>query len=71
MAANIAILPQVRDSLKAAQQKLGATFSLVAEGRDMGTAVFPGAACKIFLEAEPEIRAKRRCLQLQEMGQSV
>lgn len=70
MAADIAVLPQVRDSLKAAQQSLGRTFSLVAEGRDMGTAVFPGAARKIFLEADPEIRAGRRCLQLQEMGRA-
>ena len=70
MAANIAVLPQVRESLKAAQQSLGAAFSLVAEGRDMGTAVFPGAARKIFLEAEPVIRARRRCLQLKEMGQT-
>ncbi len=70
MAAKIAVLPQVRDCLKAAQQELGAAFSLVAEGRDMGTAVFPAAACKIFLEADPEIRATRRCLQLREMGAS-
>ena len=68
MAAAIAVLPQVRECLKAAQQSVGEAVSLVAEGRDMGTAVFPSAACKIFLEADPEIRAKRRCLQLQEMG---
>ena len=69
MAANIAVVPQIRNYLKAAQQSLGAAFSLVAEGRDMGTAVFPTAAHKIFLDADPEIRAKRRCLQLKEMGQ--
>lgn len=68
MAARIAVLPQVRDCLKAAQRSLGAEFSLVAEGRDMGTTVFPSASRKVFLEAEPEIRAKRRWLQLQEMG---
>lgn len=61
--------PQVRDFLKAAQQRLGAAFSLVAEGRDMGTVVFPKAACKIFLDADPDIRAQRRYLQLREMGQ--
>ena len=69
MAAKIAGLQQVRNHLKAAQQNMGSTHSLVAEGRDMGTVVFPSAPCKIFLEAEPEIRAKRRCLQLKEMGQ--
>ena len=68
MAAAVAVAPQVRSFLKTAQQALGARFSLVAEGRDMGTEVFPQAACKIFLDASPEVRATRRFLQLQEMG---
>jgi cytidylate kinase len=68
MAADIAVLPQVRDFLKKAQQRLGSALSLVAEGRDMGTAIFPSASCKIFLEADADIRAERRCRQLQEMG---
>ena len=61
-------IPEVRAFLKTAQQRLGAGFSLVAEGRDMGTVVFPQACCKIFLDAKAEVRAKRRMLQLQEMG---
>lgn len=69
MAANIGRCPEVRAFLKRAQQDLGARFSLVAEGRDMGTAVFPGALCKVFLEASPEVRAERRFLQLRAMGQ--
>lgn len=68
MAAAVAVAPEVRTFLKIAQQALGSRFSLVAEGRDMGTEVFPQAACKIFLDASPEVRAKRRFLQLQEMG---
>ena len=68
MAAKIAANTQVRDFLKKAQQGLGASVSLVAEGRDMGTVVFPGAFCKIFLDADPMVRAKRRYLQLLEMG---
>ena len=60
-------IPEVRAFLKAEQQRLGAGFSLVAEGRDMGTAVFPLAPCKIFLDARPEIRAMRRYLQLREV----
>ena len=68
MAAEIAGIESVRDCLKAAQQSMGSTHSLVAEGRDMGTVVFPSAPCKIFLEAEPQIRARRRCLQLKDMG---
>ena len=68
MAAAVAVSPEVRNFLKTAQQTLGAHFSLVAEGRDMGTEVFPQAVCKIFLDASPEVRAKRRFLQLQDMG---
>jgi cytidylate kinase len=68
MAAKVAVLPEVREFLKRAQQRLGEECSLVAEGRDMGTVVFPAALCKIFLEAAPEIRARRRCMQLREMG---
>ncbi len=68
LAAKVAQVPEVRAFLKTAQQELGRAFSLVAEGRDMGTVVFPGARCKIFLDAAPEVRAKRRYLQLREMG---
>ena len=69
LASKTATLPMVRTFLKAAQQAVGATTSLVAEGRDMGTVVFPEASCKIFLDAAPQIRAQRRVLQLEEMGQ--
>jgi cytidylate kinase len=68
-ASNIATLPVVRASLKAAQQALGARFSLVAEGRDMGTVVFPNARRKFFLDATPDERARRRFRQLADMGQ--
>jgi len=70
MAAKIAQTPQIREFLKQAQQRLGKDFSLVAEGRDMGTVVFPEAVCKIFLDAAPEIRAMRRYKQLQNMGEA-
>jgi cytidylate kinase len=59
---------EVRCFLKASQQEIGNQYSLVAEGRDMGSEVFPRAGCKIFLDAAPEERARRRCLQLQEAG---
>lgn len=64
-------VPEVRAFLKAEQQRLGAGFSLVAEGRDMGTAVFPHAPCKIFLDARPEVRALRRYRQLREIDPKV
>ncbi|SBV99351.1 Cytidylate kinase [uncultured delta proteobacterium] len=68
LASDYAVLPAVRAYLKTAQQELGKAYSLVAEGRDMGTAVFPGAPYKFFLDASPEVRARRRVGQLAENG---
>lgn len=67
-ASNVATRPVVRSFLKRAQQNLGSRFSLVAEGRDMGTVIFPQAPCKFFLDASVDVRAERRLLQLQLMG---
>ncbi|BBD09721.1 (d)CMP kinase [Desulfovibrio ferrophilus] len=67
MASTVGTLPRVRAFLKEQQQTVGAETPLVAEGRDMGTVVFPGASAKIFLDAAPEIRAQRRVDQLLEM----
>lgn len=66
LASRLAALPEVREFLKQEQQKLGRQSSLVAEGRDMGTVVFPNAYRKFFLDAEPRVRARRRQLQLAE-----
>jgi cytidylate kinase len=67
-ASNLAARPEVRERQKAAQRAIGRRTSLVAEGRDMGTVVFPGARRKFFLDADPRIRAGRRAAQLREMG---
>ncbi|MDD3313696.1 (d)CMP kinase [Pseudodesulfovibrio sp.] len=67
-ASNVATLPVVRAFLKQAQRDVGARFSLVAEGRDMGTVIFPAAPRKFFLDASVEERARRRFLQLRELG---
>lgn len=67
-ASNVATLPVIRTFLKQAQQSLGARFSLVAEGRDMGTVIFPDAPHKFFLDASVEERASRRFHQLQRLG---
>jgi len=67
-ASNVATLPVIRTFLKTAQQALGTKFSLVAEGRDMGTVIFPDAPHKFFLDASVEERAMRRFLQLEELG---
>ena len=69
-ASKLAELSVVREHLTRAQQDLGNRFSLVAEGRDMGSVVFPEAGFKYFLRADPEERVKRRLLQLhREYGQ--
>ena len=60
LAARIGCIPQVRSVLVQKQRELARVVSLVAEGRDMGTVVFPEAICKFFLEASAEIRARRR-----------
>ena len=69
-ASNLAVLPVVRDRLRRIQQALGRETALVAEGRDMGTVVFPDAGHKFFLDASPEVRARRRELQLAAMGRA-
>lgn len=70
-ASAVAALPAVRDALLARQRELARAPGLVADGRDMGTAVFPDAPLKIFLTASAEARAERRQLQLQAQGDSV
>ena len=60
--------PKVRDALVKLQQELGKNGDWVVDGRDIGTVVFPEAACKIFLVATPEARAHRRMLELQAKG---
>lgn len=67
-ASNMAKIPAVREYQKIAQRSIGETTSLIAEGRDMGTVIFPQAPCKFFLDADLEERARRRFIQLQEMG---
>lgn len=69
LASVLGTLPAVREALKRAQREIGRECSLVAEGRDMGTVVFPEARVKFFLDATPEERATRRVLQLRQMGQ--
>lgn len=67
-ASHIARIPVVRDFLRRNQQAIGRVTSLVAEGRDMGSVVFPNAPHKFFLDASIEVRARRRFEQLKSMG---
>lgn len=68
MASKIALLPRVREALLRRQRAFAEAPGLVADGRDMGTVVFPQAEVKIFLTASPEERARRRYLELKEKG---
>ena len=67
-ASKVAAFPRVREALLRRQRAFRATPGLIADGRDMGTVVFPDAQVKIFLDASAEERANRRLLQLQEKG---
>jgi len=61
----VAAHPAVREAMVRAQQEIGRAHPrLVTEGRDQGTVVFPDAELKVYLDARPEIRARRRALQL-------
>lgn len=70
-ASKISSEKETRDNLITFQRNLINENGLVADGRDMGTVVFPDAATKIFLNADVEIRAKRRFLELQKSNQDV
>lgn len=62
-ASRVSAHPQVRRVMVARQRELGANGGVVMEGRDIGTAVFPSAEVKIFLDADQTVRAERRLLQ--------
>ena len=71
LASKVAAYPAVRAALLSRQQNFVQSPGLIADGRDMGTVVFPFAPLKIFLDASAEERAKRRQLQLQQKGINV
>ncbi|MEQ4573337.1 MAG: (d)CMP kinase [Gammaproteobacteria bacterium] len=71
LASAIAAIPEVRAALKERQRSFRRPPGLVADGRDMGTVIFPDASCKVFLTASAEERASRRHKQLMEKGVSV
>lgn len=67
-ASQVAAVPEVRRALLHKQHQLRRSPGLVADGRDMGTVVFPDAFLKVFLTASAEVRAERRYKQLKEKG---
>ncbi|MDC1107703.1 (d)CMP kinase [Gammaproteobacteria bacterium] len=70
-ASKLSSLKETRENLIAFQRGLANDYGLIADGRDMGTVVFPDAATKIFLIADVEVRAERRFLELQNTDQGV
>lgn len=67
----VASVPEVRARLTAQQRIMGKDGSVVMDGRDIGTTVFPHAELKIFVTASPVVRAQRRFLELQANGEKV
>ncbi len=71
LASRFSALGIVRSFLTRLQRQYGERGRIVAEGRDMGSVVFPGAAWKFYLDAELEVRARRRCQQFAAKGEKV
>jgi cytidylate kinase len=71
MVSQVSALPIVRHAMVALQQKMGEKKGIVMDGRDIGTVVFPKAELKIFMTAEPHIRAQRRKLELLQKGEDL
>lgn len=70
-ASTVAVYPPVRHALLQRQRDFRRSPGLVADGRDMGTVIFPDAQCKIYMTASAEVRAQRRHDQLKRQGESV
>lgn len=68
-ASQVAVIPGVRRAMVAKQREIGVRTSIVMEGRDIGTVVFPDATVKIYLDAEPDERARRRAEEMRAKGE--
>jgi cytidylate kinase len=69
-ASRVSVFPIIRAGMVKRQQAMGAKGSVVMEGRDIGTVVFPHAQVKIFLDAAPEVRGMRRYDQIGQQGKA-
>jgi len=69
-ASRVSAIPGVRQALVSKQRQIGEHASVVMEGRDIGTVVFPDADVKVFLDAQPAVRANRRVRELATAGQA-
>lgn len=71
MVSPVAQIPEVREYLVGQQQEFGRNRGIVMDGRDIGTTVFPDAEMKVFVEASPEERARRRLREMLDDGDTV
>ena len=71
MASVVSVYPEVRNKLSAIQKTYASSESLVMDGRDIGTVIIPTAELKVFVDADVNERAKRRCIELQAKGELV
>lgn len=71
LVSRVSAVPEVRQKLVALQKEMGRGRGIVMDGRDIGTVVFPDAELKIFLTADPAVRARRRYEELAAKGQEV
>jgi len=70
-ASRVSVFSGVRRALVEKQREMGAAASVVMEGRDIGSVVFPDAEVKIYLDADPAVRAERRVREMEEKGQTL
>lgn len=70
-ASKASAIPGVRRAMVAEQRRMAENASVVMEGRDIGTVVFPNADVKVFLDADPSVRAQRRAIELRQRGADV
>ncbi|EOR96596.1 Cytidylate kinase [Arcticibacter svalbardensis MN12-7] len=71
MVSEVSTIKAVRKELVKQQQRMGRSKNIVMDGRDIGTIVFPDAPIKIFMTADPKIRAERRYKELMEKGEDI
>jgi cytidylate kinase len=71
MVSEVSVIPTIRREMVAQQQRMGEQKGIVMDGRDIGTMVFPDAELKVFMSADPLIRAQRRQIELLEKGDAV
>ena len=70
-ASKVSLAPGVRRAMREEQRRIGAAHSVVMEGRDIGTVVFPDAQVKVYLDATPQVRAGRRAAETGEMIEQI